>query len=74
MFLFVEPYGWFRILVEFQAKTFKEIKQVRAHNIQSLIGNAGGYVGVLLGWNFADLPNVLRNIRNTIRDKMSLLF
>ena len=30
-------------------KKFKEIKMVRAVNIQTVIGNAGGYVGLFLG-------------------------
>ena len=29
--------------------SYKEIKQVRAYDIQSLIGNAGGYLGLFLG-------------------------
>ena len=29
--------------------SYREIKQVRAYSIQSLIGNAGGYLGLFLG-------------------------
>ena len=39
--------------------TFKEIKQIRAYNVQSLIGNAGGYVGLFVGYTVAELPALL---------------
>ena len=37
---------------------FKEIKQVRKYNYQSLIGNAGGYVGILLGYALWNIPTI----------------
>ena len=37
-------------------KRFKEIKQTKAYTIQSLIGNAGGYVGLYLGYTVLELP------------------
>ena len=51
--------GWFRITVQFHANTFMEIKQVRAYNVQSLIGNAGGYMGLLVGYTIAEIPSLV---------------
>ena len=51
-----EGRGWFRITVNFDKNEFKEIKQVRAYSAQSLIGNAGGYVGLFVGYTIAELP------------------
>ena len=49
--------SWFRLAVYFKTNKFKEIKQVRAYSVQSLIGNAGGYVGLLVGYTIAELPD-----------------
>ena len=55
----LEEQDWFRISVQFEKNTFKEIKQVRAYSAQTLIGNAGGYVGLLVGYTIAELPSLL---------------
>ena len=54
-----ETDGWFRVFVEFKENTFKAIKQNRAYTVQSLIGNAGGYVGLFVGYTVAELPILL---------------
>ena len=41
--------GTFSVLLFTVENKFKEIRQVRAYGIQSLIGNAGGYLGLFLG-------------------------
>mgnify|MGYP003302783650 CR=1 FL=1 len=51
--------GWFRLTVQFHSNTFTVIKQVRAYNAQSLIGNAGGYVGLLVGYTIAEIPSLI---------------
>ena len=55
---FLEDQGWLRITVEFRKNEFKEIKQLRAYSAQSLIGNAGGYVGLFIGYTIAELPSL----------------
>ena len=52
--------------VNFKSPVFKEIKQVRAYNIQTLIGNAGGYIGLFLGYTIKELPKLLQFIVNKI--------
>ena len=47
--------SWFEIKVSFQLDTFKEIKQKRSYSEQSLIGNIGGYLGLLIGFTLLDL-------------------
>ena len=42
-------HGTFGVLLNTIEDKYKEIRQVRAFGIQSLIGNAGGYVGLFLG-------------------------
>ena len=52
--------GWFIINIHFwKLLNFKETKQIRAYSMQSLIGNAGGYIGLLVGITISQLPNFL---------------
>ena len=49
--------GWFIIHLHFWSSIdFKEIKQIRAYPIMSAIGNASGYVGVLVGASLPQIP------------------
>ena len=45
--------------VKFRSQEYKEIRQVRAYDTQSLIGNAGGYIGLFLGYALRELPSFL---------------
>ena len=47
--------------------TFKEINQVRAYDIQSLIGNAGGYLGLFLGYSIVHFPILIVKVFNNIK-------
>ena len=57
----------YEIVLNFQGNTFMEIEQVRAYDIQSLIGNGGGYVGVFLGVAVIQLPTLLYKIHSAIQ-------
>ena len=50
---------FFVLNINFQSPTFKEIKQVRAYSTQALAGNAGGYIGLLLGYTIREIPTFL---------------
>ena len=41
---------------------YKEIIMLRELNIQSLIGNAGGYVGICVGYSILQFPNLISSI------------
>ena len=49
-----EPYTIFKI--QFKSTMYKMIKNVRAFNEESLVGNLGGYVGLFLGVAFWQAP------------------
>ena len=49
-----EPYTIFKI--QFKSTRYKMIKNVRAFNEESLVGNLGGYVGLFLGVAFWQAP------------------
>ena len=65
--------GWFIIHLHFWSSIdFKEIKQIRAYPIMSAIGNASGYVGVLVGASLTQLPHfifwIISKIKRTSRE------
>ena len=49
----------FQVTLNFQGSTYMEITQIRAYDGQSLIGNAGGYVGLFLGVALIQLPSAI---------------
>ena len=42
----------FEILIEFLDGTYMEIEQAKGYDGQSLVGNAGGYLGLFLGYRY----------------------
>ena len=52
-----ESYFVFR--VAYRQTQFKEIKQIRAYDPESLYGDIGGYMGLLLGYSILNLPSMI---------------
>ena len=46
----------------FPRKIFKEIELVRAFDIETMIGNGGGYIGLCLGYSFLQFPAFLYKV------------
>ena len=60
--------NWFIINSHLWKSTdFKEIKQLKAFTLQSLIGNAGGYIGLLVGITISQLPHCLFKLRDLVQ-------
>ena len=57
-------FGWFMVRLEFQSLTFKEIACIQKYSIQHLVGNAGGYVGLFVGYTLRELPLLVMYICN----------
>ena len=55
-----------RMEITFQLRYYEEIKHIRAFDIQSLIGNVGGYIGMFLGFAMWQLPDFLDILKNKI--------
>ena len=49
----------FMVNIRFEDSSFMEIKHVRAFDIESLIGNAGGYLGLFTGYAILQLPSLI---------------
>ena len=54
--------GATRISLYYRSNTFKEIKQMRAYTGMMLLGNVGGFFGVLLGYAFVQIPGFINMI------------
>ena len=58
---------FFVVDVNFQSPSYKEIKQIRAYNLQSLVGNSGGYVGLFLGYTIKEIPAYIQMFYEKIK-------
>ena len=63
-----EGEGWFIIELIINANAYTEVKQVRKYSIQSLVGNAGGYIGLCLGYAIWNVPAVVMDMWKHVRD------
>ena len=50
----------FQVMLTFQGSTYTEITQIKAYDVQTLIGNAGGYIGLFLGVALIQLPSAVQ--------------
>ena len=64
---------WFRIVLLFYAQTYKEISQVKAFDMEMLVGNVGGYLGLFLGYALLQIPDLLVKGRNWLIFKFHLI-
>lgn len=61
-FYFLEPYyneSYFTFNLQYRQTKFKEIRQIRAYDLESLYGDIGGYMGLLLGYSILNLPSMI---------------
>ena len=62
--------GWFVINTKFwQSGSYKEMRKVKAYSLQSMIGNAGGYIGLLVGITISDMPCFLCKLYLVLKSK-----
>ena len=61
----------FSVSLQFSSDRYKEIVLSRQFDLQNLIGNAGGYVGICVGYSFLQLPKsitiIVLRIKSYIR-------
>ena len=56
------------VTLVFPGERYKEIHLTRQFDLQTLIGNAGGYVGIFVGYTLLQLPQFIENIISWIND------
>ena len=50
--------------IAFNSHVYREIQHNQDFNLESLIGNMGGYIGLFLGFAFWQIPGAISNILN----------
>ena len=59
---YIEMRGIFEVKMKFEDETFLLIQQTRDFDIQSLVGNSGGYLGLFLGCAILQIPQGIKNV------------
>ena len=57
-----DPGKYFSARFYFPRPFFKEIRVVRSFDVETMIGNGGGYIGLCLGYSFLQLPGILHDL------------
>ena len=63
---------WFGITLFFPEPSYKEIKQAQAYDIESFVGNSGGYIGLFLGYSLASIPSWITSMFRKISKRKGL--
>ena len=50
------------VLVHFPNRKFRQITHVQEYDIESMVGNIGGYIGLFLGYSFLHFPQFLMGL------------
>ena len=58
----------FYVGLVFTQETYKEVYLTRQFDLQSLIGNAGGYIGMCVGCSLLQLPQIIVSIISRLRN------
>ena len=61
----------FKVAIEFEDSSFMKIEHVRAFDIESLIGNSGGYLGLFTGYALLQIPSLVEFISKGIHKIVS---
>ena len=55
----------FMVLVHFPNQKYRQITHVQEYDIENMLGNIGGYIGLFLGYSLLHLPHFLLSMWNT---------
>ena len=64
--------SYFNFEVIHRQTQFKEIRQIRAYDVESLYGDIGGYMGLLLGYSVLNFPAMIISCYGSIKNKFSV--
>ena len=60
----------FMVLVHFPNLKYRQIAHVQEYDIESLVGNIGGYIGLFLGYSLMNCPTIVVTWFKIIRNKL----
>lgn len=64
--------NYFYVALHFSNSMFKQIELVRAFDVESLIGNAGGYIGLCVGYSLLQFPVLIRELYKKYRQLINV--
>ena len=59
----------FMVLVHFPNLKYREITHVQEYDVESMVGNIGGYIGLLLGYSLLHFPTFMLSVFAFIKKK-----
>ena len=66
--------AYFRISMTSADTTFKHVEQIKEYSTQNLVGNIGGYLGLILGYGIIQLPiffyHLYQKLQSLVRNKV----
>ena len=60
----------FMVLVHFPNLKYRQIAHVQEYDIESLVGNIGGYIGLFLGYSLINFPRFIITLLVVVRKKL----
>ena len=66
-FFLGKPDDFFVFRILFRSPLFKEIKQIQAYSVETLVGNVGGSIGFFLGYAIKEIPTFLHKIYKVVK-------
>ena len=56
--------------VLYRPRTYREIRQIQAYSAMAIFGNVGGFIGMLLGYAFVQIPMLHRTSLESCKDRI----
>ena len=60
----------FMVIVHFPNLKYRQIEHVQEYDVESLVGNIGGYIGLFLGYSLINFPRFIISLLDIIRKKL----
>ena len=64
------PESRFMILVNFPNQKYREITHVQEYDVESLVGDVGGYIGLFLGYTLLHFPRFVISMFHVVKNKI----
>lgn len=60
----------FMVIVHFPNLKYRQIAHVQEYDVESLVGNIGGYIGLFLGYSLINFPRFIISLLDIFRKKL----
>ena len=67
------PQSRFMVLVHFPNRKYRQITHVQEYDVESMMGNIGGYIGLFLGYSLLQFPQFLQTLYSRNKRKRQVI-